>query len=47
MSKNQPSLQIPALESLQVNFNCFNPDNICFEDKKKKQHKNKEAEHLF
>lgn len=35
MSKNQPSLQIPALESLQVNFNCFNPDNICFEDKKK------------
>lgn len=49
MSKNQFLLQISALESLQVNFNCFNSHNICFGKKKKnkKTQKNKETEHCF
>lgn len=36
--KWQFSLQVPALECFQVNLNCLNPDNICFE---------KNVEHLF
>lgn len=46
MSKNQFLLQISALESLQVNFNCFNSHNICFGKKKTKTKKPRKTKKL-
>lgn len=46
MSKNQFLLQISALESLQVNFNCFNSHNICFGKTKTKTKKPRKTKKL-